>query len=1376
MQNPGRGNFFSRTFRLLTLISIIIQAQSDRCSTDADCGTLAKPICLDNSCSPCQSDANCTRIDPTAICNTTASPAKCVPTCQYGVCTNPNYMKCDLDTNLCKKCTSHADCDPDDYWGCYSGVCAECTSDAHCSGNPKGKYCIGYRCKKCNPSNNKHCSTSTPRCIGDEYGGGKCVGCISNADCKALSSTYTYCAEDGKCIRPPCTTDSDCSSIPDRKACHPTNFYCVGCTNDSYCSGSTPLCNLDTMTCVECKVDSDCPTNWNCTSSFTCKPPCSSDDDCTNMTAARCDPTIAGGTCVPCNSTSQCTKFKYGTITGVCNSGTCQICTTHADCYMRNASRCVESRSCAACTGDSHCAHHAQYPHCYDGKCSQCATHAHCTSPILKKCSSGTCVECLTSPDCHIDAPRCNRTAKTCGPCLKDQDCSYWNVGRDYCNRNTGVCKACVSNGHCMNPAQSKCNSDGVCVGCNSDQDCSHIPGKNRCDPVSHECKPCVNNAQCLMQTASKCIPGTGCVPCTNDLECAQFDKDKFCVDQVCVPLRVVITGTPVYISLSAPTTLAAVVSTTDDYYTYEWFIMTPGVEFVYANEVLTIKAFTESRFSTFPSEITVQVYVTTNFQNSITATVTIPVNLPPRDGLIIAPDPLSILSTAIIQTTGWNDPESDTPFLYSFAYTHGVVQSSLGVNWIQLGPGFISDTSVTYQFPIGQEAHDYKISLIVWAKDTREAIGFVISQIRAPPPSLDELIAALDNYNLEDILQILIDSITAIERGYLKTATLCPNCSGNGVCVSGACVCNSTFTLPDCSVSTSNMSKLIQLKEKSYTVINNFLKTNPTNQTTLKKISTLIGVTEVNIKFTPSATAIKGLNTYKKHLEYLKNMSFITTEVLDETSRAYDRILNHLRDTCDLSSSITEEIVKETPSIIDHLTYELLRYATPDGPQRIIEYSNFALLAQRVKVSSLPNKQFSINSSTPLMVFPPNGISLGNEVSVVDIQYFYFHPNITQCFGGNKMSYGIGVKKTGTTLDQSYTNSQAFTVKVPVKSGEDFQCADGCEKETVDREGGAIYASCTCKNLDVFKPSVVASFLANSNLAKLANAEILLTYDFIGSPVVWMIVVIWIITFYLGKWAYQKDKNDKLSKGAYNADANNSKKVLLYLQFAHALLGIFYITHRRFSRFARVIIFHFQLMGYLAISAVFRQSVNPDTNVVNKILLMLVPIITLTPVLSTLKWLFTIPPKKNYDPSWARKKQMIAIFIAIAGDAVFVYIILVISANNESKGERVINEWVYSFFITFALENGIIQPMKISIQVCMLGIFQNSKNMFWRKNGPKLISLDIQRVAYTLTKFKKISYEKTLADLRIQDKTAAEVVLTRDNGSLATIDEVKDA
>ena len=132
----------------------------------------------------------------------------------------------------------------------------------------------------CSQPNPEACCTTAEQCLMFGLGG------ITNCD-----STHV-CNIDGNCVAPMCKVDADCNdasmvcdmygecvpaagptdcTVPTHACatgvCDTASKMCVECVDNSTCSGTSPICSLET--CVACSDYTDCPTTA-CSSTGAC--------------------------------------------------------------------------------------------------------------------------------------------------------------------------------------------------------------------------------------------------------------------------------------------------------------------------------------------------------------------------------------------------------------------------------------------------------------------------------------------------------------------------------------------------------------------------------------------------------------------------------------------------------------------------------------------------------------------------------------------------------------------------------------------------------------------------------------------------------------------------------------------------------------------------------------------------------------------------------------------------------------------------------------------------------------------------------------------------------------------------------------------------
>jgi hypothetical protein len=171
-----------------------------------------------------------------------------------------------------------------------------CGGDGTCKAATQVHDCGAYGC-----GTNNLCASSCPN-----SNEGVCGG-----DCVDIQSSPTHCGTG--CVNCP-------TSTPTRPVC--VGGSCVQCSDNSQCSGDTPVCNTSTHTCVGCLES-----NPTCTTRLDRKHVC------------------YNNTCVECTAPENCSSYPD---TPVCYGTTCVECTQASSCTSRFGQY-------ATCDGAHHC-------------------------------------------------------------------------------------------------------------------------------------------------------------------------------------------------------------------------------------------------------------------------------------------------------------------------------------------------------------------------------------------------------------------------------------------------------------------------------------------------------------------------------------------------------------------------------------------------------------------------------------------------------------------------------------------------------------------------------------------------------------------------------------------------------------------------------------------------------------------------------------------------------------------------------------------------------------------------------------------------------------------------------------------------------------
>jgi hypothetical protein len=398
---------------------------------------------------------------------------------------------------------------------CASGTCVECMGSTDCTEAGKSQ-CVNGVCAGCNFAENRTgCSNPTPVCLEDN----SCVACDDGSN--ACSNGLT--CEDGGCYGCVVGSNEGCDedgATPICAAADEGRFECVGCSQDSQCSGNpnggqcVPL-EDEKGSCETC--DQRLGQNSEGCESTPAKPICvqpngSSGTECVACTAVgvgsendqACRDNDLGRACI----SSGVNAGKCGNCDPADNSG----CSGTADQCHPTMLMCVDCVGNAGCAGGDVCKTGANV-------CVECNTNAECQDETVERqCNTSTnlCVECLTSAHCSGDEPICDTATNRCIPCTSAGD----NNAAD-----NAACDARTNNSVCVSTGASA----GQCAACDpgDDDGCTNAT-LDQCSPTSLTCVDCVGGAGCGANRVCE-SGGNTCVECNTNTECADEATDKQC-------------------------------------------------------------------------------------------------------------------------------------------------------------------------------------------------------------------------------------------------------------------------------------------------------------------------------------------------------------------------------------------------------------------------------------------------------------------------------------------------------------------------------------------------------------------------------------------------------------------------------------------------------------------------------------------------------------------------------------------------------------------------------------------------------------------------------------------------------------------------------
>jgi hypothetical protein len=347
---------------------------------------------------------------------------------------------CDLTAHLCKQgcrgqdgngCAGSLHCTSQD---AAVGTCVACLADADCGGATSGAICdpTSHACAVgCRAQSGNGCPTGRV-CTSPDAAPGACVGCVTDADCgdaasgKVCDPSTLECAfgcrgaggngcalgsvcnatgwAAGKCVG--CVSDADCGDAASGEICDPATSACQGgCrgAGGNGCPAGTVCSSADGSagSCVQCVADADCggATSGQACVNHACLSGChgAGGNGCPAGTVCSSADGSAGS-CVQCVADADCGGATSGQ---VCAGQTCQTgcrgsggngCPSGLVCSSTGGG----AGSCVGCAGDADCGGGASGQVCVSETCQAGCRGSGNGCPSGSTCSSadgevGTC-------------------------------------------------------------------------------------------------------------------------------------------------------------------------------------------------------------------------------------------------------------------------------------------------------------------------------------------------------------------------------------------------------------------------------------------------------------------------------------------------------------------------------------------------------------------------------------------------------------------------------------------------------------------------------------------------------------------------------------------------------------------------------------------------------------------------------------------------------------------------------------------------------------------------------------------------------------------------------------------------------------------------
>jgi len=550
----------------------------------------------------------------------------------------------------------------------------------------------------------------------------------------------------------------------------------------------------------------------------------------------------------------------------------------------------------------------------------------------------------------------------------------------------------------------------------------------------------------------------------------------------------------------------------------FEW-IITPVLDnYSYRNQLKIYRqeVFTQA-YSTFQIEL--KVYNQTHLGSGV---LVMPFNYPPRNGtLIISPKKgLSLETKFYISCSSWMD--EDLPLSYQFSKLNADQTIPVQISTVQEDP-FIY-TYLTAEKPYSEiwilvdifdkfgATATSNLSLIVSSASIN-----LTQTIAKVSKLLDEIIGSDSPTEKLNGISLLAEELSYFENiGYNKSINPCPDCEQHGQCDSREiCVCQSEWTLPDCSYSVKDFENLINIK---YILLQAMLEAYSDLANTN---NTEIVLNNLDSLSNPYYNNITTISLIQHFLDDILRLDENQT-ILNQYEAIYSaNILSNLIEyastfDCDSQTKFTTDLSEKTPEYLDTIGRNSLSHKLTNQEPTILKTDIFDILTYRGTSCALQENSLKIDEGSPniTLIFKPGDSEECKET--FDIMYFAFQANLFNCsitprqLDNSRTSVSISIVDSKTGKDVSHD----FIMEMTMPAGHD--CPSGCVSSN---------NKCICENLSLFNPKQqLASILKNSNLKLITRVDSLLGWKFYTSFAFW--AVCWMTGLYL--YSLKKLKNAK--------------------------------------------------------------------------------------------------------------------------------------------------------------------------------------------------------------------------------------------------------
>ena len=474
-----------------------------------------------------------------------------------------------------------------------------------------------------------------------------------------------------------------------------------------------------------------------------------------------------------------------------------------------------------------------------------------------------------------------------------------------------------------------------------------------------------------------------------------------------------------------------------------------------------------------------------------------LPINRPPANGtVVIFPSSGTSLSTYFsIVTDDWSD--DDLPLSYQFTYAFA---DNPSMQILLTEPQYTPQTSTF----LPGKSPGVAVILQVTARDSLGASsvakGTVV--VKSSATDLETSIAnaqtildSLEDYDPFEKLKVIAvlnseicqweDEITST-----KSTQPCPDCSGNGFCLSNItrCECNAGWTLADCSLKETDYQALMAFKQESLQEIQNNTDMYSTDAGK-EMLYSILSLASENAIF----SNIDSLSIIQGVLEDSLNITNNSTTLNDDEATSISKILSNMLMysavyDCAGMTSFTQQLRNKTTLYLNKISQSTLASKLPGENSTVITTSSFDIYLEKVNLCDLDNRVISTSPGSPQLSFDLTAEQNKNCSYEVNLQYYAFSDGLMEC----STNVQAGDK---THLALQFSNAvTGEVINISVAVNINFEGGHTCPSKCTTKSDG----TCHCSDLTSFNiKDQVKQIFTLSQISLLFNLKALLSFEF---------------------------------------------------------------------------------------------------------------------------------------------------------------------------------------------------------------------------------------------------------------------------------------